>query len=331
MTAESTGVESNTDTASGRATVGAALSDLLVQTSRTFALSIPLLPARLREQVMVAYLLFRLADTIEDEVDLPAGEKASLLRGFATGVSGGGGDGAVELLSGLTVKHEGYARLLSESEIVIERLAELPGAPREAITRHLVRTAKGMADHLDGLHAGRDLAFTLGYCYTVAGIVGELCTELFVLHDPPLARVSDRLLSLAPGFGEGLQLVNILRDLRDDADAGRCFTPSGAGRFAELCDQARRSLHTAIEYVSTLEEYGADAGTVAFNTLNTALAFETLALVEKFGPGSKMRRSRIEAVYVDITAGVDQGSPLTPTLLRFAEPTTGMHGPATRS
>ena len=42
------------------------LEDLLEKTSRTFALSIPPLPEPTRREVTVAYLLFRIADTLED-------------------------------------------------------------------------------------------------------------------------------------------------------------------------------------------------------------------------------------------------------------------------
>ena len=42
------------------------VEQLLLGTSRTFALSIPMLPQPTREEVAVAYLLFRVADTLED-------------------------------------------------------------------------------------------------------------------------------------------------------------------------------------------------------------------------------------------------------------------------
>ena len=44
---------------------GETLDQLLVETSRTFALAIPLLPEPTRRTVSVAYLLFRAADTLE--------------------------------------------------------------------------------------------------------------------------------------------------------------------------------------------------------------------------------------------------------------------------
>jgi phytoene/squalene synthetase len=42
------------------------LRDLLQKTRRTFALSIPVLPEPTNREVMIAYLLFRIAETFED-------------------------------------------------------------------------------------------------------------------------------------------------------------------------------------------------------------------------------------------------------------------------
>src|SRR3954469_24800110 len=53
--------------------------EILPAVSRTFALSIRLLPGELGRAVLAAYLLCRIADTLEDEPALPASDKAALL------------------------------------------------------------------------------------------------------------------------------------------------------------------------------------------------------------------------------------------------------------
>jgi hypothetical protein len=58
------------------------IDELLEKTSRTFALSIPLLPQPTRRQLGVAYLLFRIADTFEDAVDWPNDRRIAALREF---------------------------------------------------------------------------------------------------------------------------------------------------------------------------------------------------------------------------------------------------------
>jgi len=61
---------------------------ILPQVSRTFALTIPQLPAGLRTAVTSAYLLCRIADTIEDEPALSAAETLAFLQRFTAVVCG---------------------------------------------------------------------------------------------------------------------------------------------------------------------------------------------------------------------------------------------------
>src|SRR5579863_3448478 len=63
-------------------------SAILVHVSRTFALTIPQLPPGLRATVTSAYLLCRIADTIEDEPTLAAEDKSRFLRQFSDVVGG---------------------------------------------------------------------------------------------------------------------------------------------------------------------------------------------------------------------------------------------------
>ncbi|MGN6371605.1 MAG: presqualene diphosphate synthase HpnD [Solirubrobacteraceae bacterium] len=57
------------------------------------------------------------------------------------------------------------------------------------------------------------------YCRRVAGSIGRLCVAIFG------ARESERACVLADDLGVALQLTNILRDVREDADNGRLYVP----------------------------------------------------------------------------------------------------------
>jgi farnesyl-diphosphate farnesyltransferase len=70
-----------------------------------------------------------------------------------------------------------------------------------------------------------DLEELAEYCYYVAGVVGEMCTELFCLHSPEVAQQRDAMLKLAVSFGQGLQMTNILKDVWDDRHANACWLP----------------------------------------------------------------------------------------------------------
>ena len=78
--------------------------------------------------------------------------------------------------------------------------------------------------------AAQSIAELRDYCYIVAGIVGEMLTELFLLDRPGLAPAADYLRARSRLFGEGLQLVNILKDADVDASEGRVYIPRGAAR-----------------------------------------------------------------------------------------------------
>ncbi|PYK62727.1 MAG: squalene synthase HpnD [Verrucomicrobia bacterium] len=56
------------------------------------------------------------------------------------------------------------------------------------------------------------------YCYRVASVVGRLSIEIFGYHNP-------RCRDYAVLLGKALQLTNILRDVRADAERGRIYLP----------------------------------------------------------------------------------------------------------
>ena len=57
-----------------------------------------------------------------------------------------------------------------------------------------------------------------GYCQLVAGVVGRMCVRIFGFD-------SDDALERADSLGAALQLINILRDVREDASLGRVYLP----------------------------------------------------------------------------------------------------------
>lgn len=288
-----------------------AIAQLLERTSRTFALSIPFLPDELQRSVTIAYLLFRIADTIEDELDADTGVRADALRLIADSFESDSSilDETLGVLRTVTEEpaHDGYASLMASAPLVLSEYQDLNPEARHHIATHLARTARGMADFL-----GRDLSEGTAddlraYCYTVAGIVGEMLTQLFAAGDPRVAPIRDDLLADAAAFGEALQLVNIIRDANTDLSAGRRYLPRSIDR-ASLITMARDSLTGAARYTRSLEEAGANSGIVAFNTLNAALASRTLRAIEASGPGAKMSRSEVAGVAQRIRLRVESGS-----------------------
>src|SRR6185437_5833166 len=147
------------------------------------------------------------------------------------------------------------------------------------------------------------------YCYIVAGIVGELLTELFLDFTPALERARALLTADAARFGEGLQLVNILKDADSDAHHGRVYLPPSLER-ARILELARADLDAATAYVLALQENGAPRGVVGFTALPVLLARATLDVVERSGPGSSISRAQVAALYARLQRDLDAGTPV---------------------
>lgn len=203
---------------------------ILPGVSRTFALTIPQLPGQLRRVVRNYYLLCRIADTIEDEPSLRPAEKERFHSRFDAVVTGDAAaeDLAAELhpkLSGATLPAE--RELVEEMPRVIRIAHGFSAQQRHAVARGLRIMNQGMGFfHRDRSLTGlRSLDQLDSYCYYVAGVVGEVLTELFCDHSPEIARHRECLRSLAVSFGQGLQMTNILKDIWDDRAQGVCWLP----------------------------------------------------------------------------------------------------------
>jgi farnesyl-diphosphate farnesyltransferase len=202
---------------------------ILPYVSRTFALTIPQLPMPLRTAVTNAYLLCRIADTIEDEPALSPTETRVFLQRFTAVVRGteAAGPLARELARRLSERTLPAEReLVSGMEGVVGITASL-NAERAAIQRCIEVMCHGMhhfqqTASLAGLARSSDLD---GYCYYVAGVVGEMLTELFCCYSPAIAAQRTAMQELSASFAEGLQLTNIIKDFWEDRSRGACWFP----------------------------------------------------------------------------------------------------------
>lgn len=203
---------------------------MLEQVSRTFALTIPQLPEGLCDAVANAYLLCRIADTIEDDPDLALADKRRFADQFVSVLEGE--------LAPMRFSDELYPRLSpllpqAERELVLNtprvvRVTHSLDERQQAPMRRCVRImSRGMAHFQESASRSglADMSALDSYCYHVAGVVGEMLTELFCVHDRAIARQRQRLLTLAVSFGQGLQMTNILKDVWEDHARGACWLP----------------------------------------------------------------------------------------------------------
>ena len=225
--------------ATGDGSPGDPNGDLLASVSRSFSLTIRLLPEPLREPITVGYLLARAQDTVADTPNVPAATRLEHLRALLEMVRYGADAEVLPTLQRALAakqKHDGERDLIKQLGGCLARLEALPADDRWELRRTLARI--GYAQELDLLRFGEGTSAepkTLAsaaeldeYTYLIAGCVGELWTRLCQRHLPAgWSKLGEAdMLKLGKRFGQGLQMVNILRDLPEDLANGRCYLPA---------------------------------------------------------------------------------------------------------
>ncbi len=203
---------------------------ILQGVSRTFALTIPQLPPPLCRVVSNAYLLCRIADTIEDEPALDAERKryfSALCIEMVEGKAPAERFAAelAPLLSKSTLPAE--RELIAHAARVLRVTHSFSVRQRDILARAVAIMARGMSvfqsnKDVNGL---KDMPELDRYCYYVAGVVGEMLTELFCDYSSEIERRREAMMQRAVSFGQGLQMTNILKDIWEDRSRGACWLP----------------------------------------------------------------------------------------------------------
>ena len=307
------------------------VNKFIPRVSRTFALAIKFLPVELRHPVFSAYLLCRVADTIEDSPHIRPDDKRDRLL-YLNKLLSSAADGAKitpknisPLYRDINPEHGHDHRLLVESLKLFDVLAELPHEKRKIIYHWAGEMAGGMAEftQLTARHENQIVAFENvaqwdRYCYYVAGTVGHMLTELFISEyrfDPDTA---DNMLRLCDSFGLGLQKVNTIKDVPGDMARGIVFLPKNimekydlspiilgnksngaslANFVRELTDLSTHHLDDAVEYTVLIPERL--KGVRMFLAVPVLLARATLNLINKF-PVQTMVGPAVKISHADV-------------------------------
>ncbi|GLC93168.1 phytoene synthase [Cupriavidus sp. TA19] len=215
------------------------LGPLLKGVSRSFYLTLRVLPARMRDPVGLAYLLARAADTIADTALVAPERRLALLLSLRDQVNANT-DGAAPALSiaAEMARHQEQSdeRILLESlDPALAVLTQLEPADRQAVRQIVSTLSEGMEFDLRTFpdeRAGRivalpDLAALDHYTYMVAGCVGEFWTHMTAAHVPGAINGDlGAMLRSGVRFGKALQMTNVLRDCGKDLRIGRCYLPA---------------------------------------------------------------------------------------------------------
>lgn len=223
------------------------LRDILRQVSRSFYLSLIVLPKPVRQQVSLAYLFCRAADTIADTGLFPRHQRLQALdifrRQFVCGACNEGAFDALNAMRQSNQVQEGERQLFDHLPDCFRMFASLSPMDQQLIRELVLTLTRGMqmdlryfpGDTASTARALPDMHALDLYTYYVAGVVGEFWTRIHLAHLPALQGADSRALCpLAVSFGKGLQLTNILKDLGKDLHHGRCYVPEKRLKSVQL-------------------------------------------------------------------------------------------------
>jgi farnesyl-diphosphate farnesyltransferase len=255
----------------------AALNNLLKATSRSFYLTLRVLPARVRPQIGLAYLLARTTDAIADTEIVPPAQRLNALQKLREQILGQ--NSAPLDFGGLAQRQGSPAEklLLEKVEDSLAALQNFSAADQKLIRAVLETITSGQELDLrrfaplestlqragDKPKLGLQPIIALetaaeldDYTYRVAGCVGEFWTKICRAHLFPNVKIDDAQF-IADGirFGKGLQLVNILRDLPADLKNGRCYLPTQRLDEAKLFPENLFSPANEQKFLPLFREY----------------------------------------------------------------------------
>lgn len=212
------------------------LQQILPRVSRSFYLSLRVLPQVVRQPIGLAYLFCRAADTIADTALLPRARRLDHLEQYRAAFGEAGPTAVVPLQAHLTGQQQSPAEreLLACLADCFTLLGNMESRDQDCIRALVLTLTQGMRMDLtvfpgedEGRVGALDTRADLDrYTYFVAGCVGEFWTRITTAHLPSLkhwdvAAMTDR----GVRFGKGLQLTNIVRDIAQDLRMGRCYLP----------------------------------------------------------------------------------------------------------
>lgn len=284
--------------------MGGVNKQLLQSVSRSFYLTIKFLPQPVRQAVAVAYMLARATDSVADTSSADRERRVDILRQMGQAIAGKLPDAEqAALLASLAgemaqqQQNPAEGRLLAALGDCLGELQKLP-APQIKLIRHVLHTIlKGQLWDLryftpERVQVATD-ADTRRYTYLVAGCVGAFWTKLGLetlgrdfLPQPAQGRL---LCRAAVRYGQGLQLINILRDRAEDAARGRSYLNSSPLLWL---DRAERYMNDGLDYSRRLGSFR-----MRFASMLPALiGLKTLAALRR-SPGNVRVKIPRRAVY----------------------------------
>ncbi len=253
---------------------------LLEETSRSFFLTLKVLPSRVRRQIGLLYLLARIADTVADSDEGDAVQRLQVLEEYNQYVQGNSKTLPDFEPLAMIQSNPSEKKLLLNVELAVQALDQFASTDKKRMRECLEIIISGQSLDLQRFGRTKEVVPLSNrdelddYAYRVAGSVGEFWTHMSLNH---LFKMDDlttkQFFENGVRFGKALQLINILRDIPEDLALGRCYIPIDCLNdigleptdlmaqenmekfrplFHELIDIASAHLDAAVEYIMML-------------------------------------------------------------------------------
>ncbi|MAF85313.1 MAG: hypothetical protein CL875_02350 [Dehalococcoidales bacterium] len=299
--------------------------EILPKVSRTFALNIAQLKGDIYKAVLLGYLLFRIADTFEDNNFQNETQKITALRDYSEIFRGNKNlNERLKLYESLKFRWEEESpdkNLVENGGRVIGCYFDLPDVYREIVAPHIARTSEGMAKFQKRKLESNSKVFQLQnvkdleeYCYYVAGIVGEMLTQIFCQQED-ISALKSELEKYQTQFGLALQVINIVKDYQKDIERGWYYIPASITEkygitldkvtnlsifqkkriLSELAPVILDYFNSTLKYIKTIPE--SERPIRMFCIIPFVLAYNTLLNITQM-KGNKLPRDQVTTILV---------------------------------
>ena len=278
---------------------------ILPHVSRSFALGINALKGQSRKNILIGYLLCRIADTIEDDLQLSSEKKCFYLEEFIHCFFDKKKALFISQISNELTGDPFHINLVKNTHYVFELFESLSKNSQSILMNWIKEMSLGMIKYIKKYPLGiriSSLNEYKEYCYYVAGTVGYMLTDLWKECGYFIGTKQHEILNKSAGiFGEGLQTINILKDIAwDIKNENSIFIPQE--NFSEtevhkIISLAETDLNISLEYIQNIPKINISIR--FFCIFPLMLAFATLREIKKapsiLNPMDKIKVTRNEA------------------------------------
>lgn len=282
---------------------------ILPHVSRSFALGINSLKGQLRKNILIGYLLCRIADTIEDDFKLSAEKKCFYLEEFINCFSNRNTSLFISQIASDLTGDPFHIHLVKNTHFVIDLFDSLSQRSKEILVKWVKEMVLGMIKFIKKYPSGiriESLYEYKEYCYYVAGTVGYMLTDLWKEYGCFIGSKRHQVLSKSAGlFGEALQTINILKDIAwDRKNENSIFIPQenlNEESIHKIIQLAENNLHASLNYIQKIPRINISIR--FFCIFPLLLAFATLREIKKsssiLNPQEKIKvtREEVKSIY----------------------------------